>query len=104
MGLVQRAIEARGIPTVGLSLQRTATEAVRPPRTVFLRYPFGHPFGRPWAGAEQRHILLDALAGLVKVRVPGEILDLPYRWRRTDFAGAASPLRPPGERWWSAVA
>ncbi|MBI2080573.1 MAG: hypothetical protein HYT86_02430 [candidate division NC10 bacterium] len=104
MGLVQRAIEERGIPTVGVSLQRTATEAVRPPRTVFLRYPFGHPFGRPGAVAEQRHILLDALAALVKICVPGEIVDLPYRWRRTDFAAAASPLRPPGERWWSRVA
>lgn len=104
MGLVQRAIEERGIPTVGVSLQRTATEAVRPPRTIFLRYPFGHPFGQPGAAAEQWHILLDALAALVKVRVPGEIIDLPYRWRRTNFVTTASPLRPPGERWWSQVA
>lgn len=85
---------------MGLSLQRTATEAVRPPRTVFLRYPFGHPFGRSGEVAEQRHILLDALAALVKIRVPGEIVELPYRWRRTDFAAAASPLRARGEQWW----
>lgn len=100
MGLVQRAIEERGIPTVGLSLQRTATEALRPPRSVFLRYPFGHPFGRPGTVAEQRHILLDALAALVKIQAPGSIVELPYRWRRTNFGTAGSPLRPPGERWW----
>ena len=45
MGLVQRAIEAEGIPTVGISLLKEVTEKVRPPRTLFLRYPFGHPLG-----------------------------------------------------------
>jgi len=53
--------------------------------------------------AEQRHIVLDALAALARIRVPGEIVDLPYRWRRTDFAVGGSPLRPRGEGWWKEI-
>ena len=63
MGLVQRAIEAEGIPTVGISILKEVTQKVRPPRSVFLRYPFGHPLGEAFNVAQQRTILLDALAG-----------------------------------------
>ncbi len=62
------------------------TEQVRVPRAYFLRYPFGHPFGEPFAPAQQRQILADALGLLESVRVPGTIVDSPYRWRRHTFA------------------
>ena len=85
MGLVQRAIEAEGIPTVGISILREVTEQVRPPRSVFLRYPFGHPLGEAFNIAQQRTILLDALRALETIAEPGTIVEPGYRWRRHRF-------------------
>lgn len=83
--MIQRAIEAAGIPTVGISILREVTEKVRPPRTLFLRYPFGHPMGEAFQVAQQRTILLDALNALESIREPGTILEPGYRWRRHRF-------------------
>jgi hypothetical protein len=85
VGLVQRAIEAEGIPTIGISILKEVTEKVRPPRSVFLRYPFGHPLGEAFNIAQQRTILLDALAGLETIAEPGTILEPGYAWRRHRF-------------------
>ncbi len=86
MGLVQRAIEAGGVPTIGITLQKEVTRRVRPPRALFLRYPFGHPMGEAFATAQQRTILLDALTALETVSVPGQIVEPGYRWKRHRFA------------------
>lgn len=86
MGLVQRAIEVEGIPTVGISILKEVTEKVRPPRTLSLRYPFGHPLGEAFDSKQQRTILLDALDGLDTITEPGTILEPGYRWRRHRFA------------------
>ena len=86
MGLVQRAIETTGLPTIGITLQREITRRVRPPRALYLRYPFGHPMGEAFATAQQRTILVDALRALESVSVPGTILEPGYRWRRHRFA------------------
>ncbi len=87
MGLVQRAIEAGGIPTIGISLLKEITEKVRPPRALYLRYPFGHPLGEAHRLAQQRAILLAALHGLETITTPGTILEPGFRWRRTRFEG-----------------
>lgn len=84
MGLIQRAIEAAGIPTVSISILRDITAKVRPPRALFLRWPFGHPLGEPFHVAQQLTVLRDALHFLETAR-PGEIRDLPYRWRRESY-------------------
>jgi D-proline reductase (dithiol) PrdB len=101
VGLIQRAIEAAGIPTVGVSILREVTEKVRPPRTLCLRYPFGHPFGEPFHAVQQRTILLDALRALETITEPGTILEPGYRWRRHRFdaparleAGQGNPRSP----------
>ena len=86
MGLVQRAIEAAGLPTVGITLQKEITRKVKPPRALYLRYPFGHPMGEAFAKAQQRTILLDALTALETVTEPGTILEPGYRWKRHQFA------------------
>ncbi len=86
MGLVQRAIEAAGIPTIGISLQKHVTRKVRPPRALYLRYPFGHPMGEAFAVAQQRTILTDALTALDTLSVPGTIVEPGYRWKRHRFA------------------
>jgi hypothetical protein len=79
-------VEAAGIPTVGVTLQKTVTQRVRPPRAVFLRYPFGHPMGEPFAVAQQAAILEDLLRTLETASVPGTIVEPGYRWRRHAFA------------------
>jgi D-proline reductase (dithiol) PrdB len=86
VGLVQRAIEAVGVPTVGITLQKDITLSVRPPRALYLRYPFGHPMGEAFAVAQQRTILTDALRALETVSTPGQILEPGYRWKRHRFA------------------
>lgn len=91
MGLVQRIIEAAGIPTVGISIVREYSEQVRPPRTVFLRWPFGHPLGEPDNRLQQRAVLLETFRQLYAVDVPGQIVDLPFRWRRENYADYVSP-------------
>ncbi len=58
---------------------------VKPPRTVFVNFPMGNPFGRPFDAAMQRTILLDALRALETVTSGGTLLDLPYEWGE-DFA------------------
>ena len=86
MGLVQRAIEARGIPTIGITLQKAVTRAVKPPRALYLRYPFGHPMGEAFNVAQQRAILLTALEALATLTEPGTILEPGWAWRRHRFA------------------
>jgi hypothetical protein len=59
---------------------------VRPARSLYLRYPFGHPMGEAFADAQQRTILLDALRALETVTSPGAIVEPGYRWKRHRFA------------------
>lgn len=67
--------------TVALSLVREHTVSVKPPRTVFVPFPFGLPFGQPGDAKTQRAILdlafatLDEPAGpvLVDYRTAGNV-------------------------------
>lgn len=85
MGLLQRCIEAEGIPTIGISLQKEITRKVKPPRSLFLRYPFGHPLGEAFHVQQQRAILLQALKALDTMQEAGTILEPGYTWRRHRF-------------------
>jgi D-proline reductase (dithiol) PrdB len=80
VGLVARVVEEAGIPTVLVSTGRDLSAQVRAPRTVFVNFPMGNPFGRPFDVARQRAILLDALHALESVDVGGGLIDLPYSW------------------------
>lgn len=93
MGLIQREIERAGIPTVGISIVRDYSEKVRPPRTVFVKWPFGHPLGEPGNAAQQRAVLFEAFRALYAIDQPGTIVELPFRWRREDYA----KYQPPAE-------
>ncbi len=85
MGLIQREIEKAGIPTIGRSIVRTYSERIRPPRTVFLRWPFGHPLGEPFKATQQRAVLAEAFRALYATSEPGTIVDLPFKWKRTKY-------------------
>ena len=85
MGLIQREIEKAGIPTISISILRKLTEEVRPPRAIFLKWPFGHPLGEPGNVAQQMTVLRDAFKAIKEIKEPGTIIDLPYRWKREKY-------------------
>ncbi len=75
-----RVVEEAGIPTVVVSTGRDLSAQVRPPRSVFVNFPMGNPFGKPFDKVQQRAILLDALGALESIKRGGEMIDLPYQW------------------------
>lgn len=70
-------------------LVREVAERVKPPRTLFLKWPFGNPCGEPGNGAQQRRVVLDMLEAVRGMREAGGIVDLGYRWRREDWGAVA---------------
>ena len=73
-------VEEAGIPTVVVSTGRDLSAQVRPPRTVFVNFPMGNPFGKPFDKVRQRTILFDALRALESIKRGGDMIDLPYKW------------------------
>jgi D-proline reductase (dithiol) PrdB len=61
-GIIARALEARGLPTVSTSVLWEMSAAVKPPRTCFLDFPLGCPAGKPHAAEQQRDILRSVFA------------------------------------------
>lgn len=61
VGLIASVIEKAGIPTVGLSLLQMVTKKVRPPRSLFVPFPFGYPLGKPNDPKLQHQIIRAAL-------------------------------------------
>ncbi len=86
MGLIARALEAAGIPTVSISITRDLTEAVGVPRAVFVKWPLGHPLGEAHAPLQQRTMIFRALLLLINATEPGIIDEPGYRWRRETYA------------------
>ena len=85
MGLIARAVEAAGIPTVCLSLTKDLTAAVGVPRALFVKWPLGHPLGEPYNVLQQRTLIYDALQLLLTAQQPGIIAEPGYRWRRESY-------------------
>jgi hypothetical protein len=82
VGLIARAIETVGLPTVSISITKDLTEAVGVPRAVFVKWPLGHPLGEPHNPLQQRTLIFDALKLLVTAQQPGIIAEPGYRWKR----------------------
>jgi len=61
MSLVARAIEAAGIPTMMLAVDREAVERARPPRAAYYPGEFGCVAGKPNWPQYQRRVLDEAL-------------------------------------------
>jgi len=69
VGLVSQSIEASGIATVTLAMER----GVLAPRVAFVPFPYNHPMGEPGDGARHREVALAALALLYELDGPGEV-------------------------------
>lgn len=56
------------------------TEYVRPPRSLFVNFPMGNPFGAAGAVEQQRRILHRALSLTAEITEPGVIVHLDEVW------------------------
>lgn len=78
--IVQRAIEAAGIPTVLIAALPPVVRQNGSPRAVAPRVPMGANAGEPHNIEMQTNILKDTLKQLVAIETPGKIVPLPYEY------------------------
>jgi hypothetical protein len=97
-------VEEAGIPTLTMTSALDITQAVKPPRAVFVNFPLGHQTGKPNQPELQRQIVRDALAAFETVTQPGQIVELPYiwdpndrSWEERDYTPGFMPGRPSRE-------
>jgi len=95
VGLIARQLEASGIPTVTMTSALDITEAVAPPRSVFLDFPLGHTSGRAHDPALGLEIVSRALAAFSDADSPGWIGRQHLRWSADD-SWKESVMRPAG--------
>ena len=67
-----------------MSSARSITQAVNPPRAIYLDYPLGQTAGREGDLGEQRYVMQRALLALQDMTVPGSITDLDLQWSEDD--------------------
>jgi D-proline reductase (dithiol) PrdB len=61
LGIIAREIESQGIPTLMISVDRTMTEKIRPPRTAYYTGEIGATVGKPNWHQYQLRVLDEAL-------------------------------------------
>ena len=88
--MLARVLESHGIVTTSISLVREHTEAVKPPRALFVPFPYGHALGRPEDPALQHRVLTAALALTAERSVP-ILRDFPDDGGLADEPGAPTP-------------
>jgi len=114
--VIARVLEEAGLSTTCIALVREHAERVKPPRALFVPFPFGHPLGKPHDADGQRQVLRAALDLLQAERGPvladypddpfadedmnlPQAASVPSRVVATDVAAEAAALRPAHERW-----
>ncbi len=78
-------LEAYGIATVCLSINRGWSLKVPGPRNMLVRFPYGAAFGEPGEVDQQMTVLRDLLWVLQTASEPGALVERPYRWRRSTY-------------------
>ena len=71
LGIVARAIEMRGIPTMLISVDRSVTERIRPPRAAYYIGEFGSVAGKPNWKQYQLRVLDEAIRWIETFDQPG---------------------------------
>ena len=87
--MLARALEQAGISTTSISLVREHTEKVKPPRALFVPFPFGMALGRP-NDAELQHRVLRAALDLLAEPAGPVLRDFPE-----DAEAGDQPAAPP---------
>jgi hypothetical protein len=57
---------------------------VKVPRAASTKFPRGATVGEPHQRERQKRVVLDTLGLLQTVTEPAVIVELPYKWRRTE--------------------
>ena len=70
MSALGHYLEEEGIATIAISLVREHTEAMKPPRALWVPFVLGRPFGVPNDAAFQRRVLVTALRLIEKPSGP----------------------------------
>jgi hypothetical protein len=68
--VLARVLEAAGVATTSISLVREHTEKVKPPRALWVPFPFGYALGRPDDPALQHRVLKATLDLLLEPAGP----------------------------------
>jgi len=87
--VLARALEQAGISTTSISLVREHTEKVKPPRALFVPFPFGMALGRP-GDPELQHRVLRAALDLLAEPAGPVLRDFP-----DDAEPGDQPAAPP---------
>jgi hypothetical protein len=87
--VLARALEQAGVSTTSISLVREHSEKVKPPRALFVPFPFGMAFGRPNA-PELQHRVLGAALDLLAEPTGPVLRDFPEDTEQGD-----QPAAPP---------
>lgn len=90
-------LEAKGFPTVALSMIPELTRAVGVPRLVGVGYPMGRPLGRPHDADGQRAVLRAMVELLAAAHGADTYLELPFLWPESpaQARNASRDLPPP---------
>lgn len=101
MGALGHYLEEEGIPTTQISLVREHTEALAPPRALWVPFMLGRPFGVPGDAAFQRRVLLAALALFERAQGDNPVLadfpdDAPHEDLGAEPEGLSCPVSFPG--------
>ena len=99
MGALGHYLEREGVATTQISLVREHTEALAPPRALWVPFMLGRPFGVPHLAVFQRDVLLTALRLLE--RADGPVIedyphDAPFDDLGAEPEGLACPVSFPG--------
>jgi len=79
--IVQRAIEAAGIPTIVIAALPPVVRQNGSPRAVAPLVPMGANAGEPNNIEMQTNILRDTLKQLIAIPSAGKIIPLPYEYK-----------------------
>ena len=92
MGVLARVFEEHGLVTTSISLVREHTEKVKPPRALFVPFPFGHPLGEANDPELQTRVMQAAFALLDRDTAPvlDDYPDDIYSGQDIDLAQASS--------------
>jgi hypothetical protein len=94
--VLARVFEEHGLVTTSISLVRQHTEKVKPPRALFVPFPFGHPLGEANDPELQTRIMRAAFALLEREKGP-VLEDYPedvYAGQDINLAQASSVPQP----------
>lgn len=75
-GVLARALETEGVATTSISLVREHTEKLKPPRALWVPFPFGYALGQP-DDAELQHRVLRAALDLFAAPAGPVLRDFP---------------------------